>query len=1120
VESPPTILSPVDEQQNKVETITVSPTVVRTPLGEIEPLENVDNTEDKQFVITNSESMHLNNTEKQVNDTLRSENESITNVDQQNTEPVTSQHNSVSNSINNSHGETLNSSSRASPINEKESNVEQISLKDERDRRLSNDFSLSQSITTINSSLLPNQSRSSSPVIDNDNKILNRSSSSSNFENSEQLDNKEDNEKQMFSIIPQDKALRSSVEDIPSNNSNEEQQDDLKPPLNSSRRNSLINSSIRSRPTSPTIVETSEGSSTHQTDNSSIPIEAFDENSLTIQSPRLLSTSEVNIDGHEQQDRISTPPSNTNANQNHLHSPVEISEEMSRRHSADNTSSSLVNENHHSVKSPLSEYRSSSPTNGERRNSLSIENNLQQSPTHERPLSPSFIPENLGPTKVTASPTLETADITLDSYKVTPSLPIAEEKDQRSQSPSSITQKEQQRSRSPSPIGGQKDERSRSLSPINIQKRERSRTPSPIVKQEQQKSRSASPINQQELQRSRSPSPVAQQEHEGNRPSSPITKQEQERSRSPSPLIGETKGRGRSRSPSVQQNQQKGRSPSISIDQNQERSRSSSPSAEQKEQQSPFLTSSTVDKQKEQRSRSPSPIPQQEQQRTRSPSPIIKQEQQRSRSPSPIVLQEEHRSQTISFSNEEKQKRSRSPSPAHDQSQQRSPSTSSLHENQQKDLFSIESLENKLHSTENENSLSRTSDDHETEIQSTNKVITSPTIDNQQEQQLDTLTSPKSDNQRKYSSSQIDNNALNSPSHTIEPEQQVRSRSSSPTVSENRNHVHDNEIRSLTPSSSKNENQVFENEQYKSEETNKNDQISSNNDEKLQKSPLSSPLIEKHIVEPLRIPSPADQQEALLVKTKSENQTSPLISPLSIPFTENPSNESIPSSMLEKQGRISPIIAIDQEQSNLFNSSALIEPISPTKRPSVDRSHESNSSTIPTLSADHRLSITRSRSQSTLIRPNTLHFSPNEHNLDGLYMSNDYNDEDEIPEDNEHHHNSAPSTVNVEYRRSSLLHDNNFEQRHTPLDPIDILKRLSLVEKSRMEGILYTLYNGDVFTVLGFIYFLPPFPFIIFLFGNTDAFIMLIILFYIFIPLLSFVDNDNSGVDSTTSKDT
>lgn len=107
-------------------------------------------------------------------------------------------------------------------------------------------------------------------------------------------------------------------------------------------------------------------------------------------------------------------------------------------------------------------------------------------------------------------------------------------------------------------------------------------------------------------------------------------------------------------------------------------------------------------------------------------------------------------------------------------------------------------------------------------------------------------------------------------------------------------------------------------------------------------------------------------------------------------------------------------------------------------------------------------------------RPNTLPFSPNEHNLDGLYMSNDYDDEDE----SDQQHNSGPDTGSTEARRSSLLlNDQHTKHGHTPIDPDDILRRLSLVEKARAEGILHTL-DRTVLEFIGFHLAPPPPPMI------------------------------------------
>jgi hypothetical protein len=116
-------------------------------------------------------------------------------------------------------------------------------------------------------------------------------------------------------------------------------------------------------------------------------------------------------------------------------------------------------------------------------------------------------------------------------------------------------------------------------------------------------------------------------------------------------------------------------------------------------------------------------------------------------------------------------------------------------------------------------------------------------------------------------------------------------------------------------------------------------------------------------------------------------------------------------------------------------------------------------------------------------------------------MSNDYNDEDEIPEDSEYHHNSAPSTVTVEYRRSSLLHDLNLEQQHTHIDPNDISRRLSMVEKSRTEGILYMVARLRCWESIYLVIFHFPLPHYYF-FGNIDAFIFTIP-FHLFISVFS-----------------
>jgi hypothetical protein len=648
--------------------------------------------------------------------------------------------------------------------------------------------------------------------------------------------------------------------------------------------------------------------------------------------------------------------------------------------------------------------------------------------------------------------------------------PSNEQKEARSRSASPATEQKEQRSRSQSPAIEQKEEKSQSSSLINEEKQEQSQPASSVSGQNPERSRSSSPNNEhnqqsnrfplsnadQNSQRNQSTSVIIEQKHERSRSPSPSVEQNYQRSRSPSPVFEEKQAGNLASSSSFNDNNERSLSRLVSVEQNHERNRFSSFNAEQEEERSQSLTSLSLNEQKEQRSQSPSLTAQLEQQSNRSVSPTNEGEQQRSRSPSPTTEQSEQRS--------------RSPSPNIDQKLERSRSSLSMHEDQRKDSFSVEPLANKPDFADNENSLSKISDDHEIETQAANKVI-----DNQQKQQSDTPASPKLEESK---SPRLSTNFYSDTTHhlpenvaplpMIEQKQEKRSRSPSPTISEKSNQDHENLPTSLTALSPKNENDLFVNEQYKSQETDKN--------EPLKKSLLSSPLIEKRVEDPLLISSPTDRHGTSFVKTRKENEISPLVSPSMASFAENhssqalksPVNDSISSATLKKQDTSSDILTINQEQVNLSHSA--------TQPSSFDHHHESNPSPIPLPPVVRQLSITRSQSQSTIVRPNTLPFSPNNHDLDGLYTSNDYNDEDEIPEDSEYHHHSAPSTVTVEYRRSSLINNSTIDQRQTPIDPNDISRRLSIVEKSRMEGILYTLNNGDIFTVLGIYLFFFPSP--------------------------------------------
>jgi hypothetical protein len=478
--------------------------------------------------------------------------------------------------------------------------------------------------------------------------------------------------------------------------------------------------------------------------------------------------------------------------------------------------------------------------------------------------------------------------------------------------------------------------RSRSPSPITEKKPDRSRSPLPITKQEQERSRSPSPTTKKDQKRSQSPSLTTEQKQDRSRSPSPITKQEEERSRSPSLDVNPKLDKNQSTPTTIEQIQNRGRSPSpitelketqnlsssSPLNENRERSRSPSPNIERKEAQSPSLVSSPLDERKGQ---------------------------------------------------------SRSPSPKTDQKKERSLSSSPTHKDQGKDSFSVESPENKPDVTDNNGSLSRISGDHETGIPSPNKIVSSLSIDNHEEEQSNTLGSLKLEG---------NNTPRLSTDFNYDPPNQQRT--------------------SITNIKDKNE-----------------------------ISPLPSPVF-----------------------STENNSSQPLKSPV---------HESIPPTMVENQ--ITPIPLKHTEQES--NSHSL------KQRSTSDHQHES----IPTSSIARRSSITRCKSQSTVARPNTLPFTPNNHDLDGLYTSNDYNDEDEILDDSEYHHNSAPSTVSIEQRRSSLLYNDNPEQQHTSIDPNDIFRRLSVVEKSRMEGTLYIFNNGGTFTVLGidlFSYFSHPSPSLLF----------------------------------------
>ena len=141
-----------------------------------------------------------------------------------------------------------------------------------------------------------------------------------------------------------------------------------------------------------------------------------------------------------------------------------------------------------------------------------------------------------------------------------------------------------------------------------------------------------------------------------------------------------------------------------------------------------------------------------------------------------------------------------------------------------------------------------------------------------------------------------------------------------------------------------------------------------------------------------------------------------------------------------------PEAEVQQRSSHALTSSATPRRVLPGQHASLDQSQ-----------SNRRPSLTRSRSQTAVIRPTTLPFTPNNHDLDGLYMSSPADDGEE---ENDYYRKSAPSTATIEHRRSSLFQD------YSPVNPVEISKRLSIVEKSRAEGIRYRFNPGDLLMVL------------------------------------------------------
>ena len=656
-----------------------------------------------------------------------------------------------------------------------------------------------------------------------------------------------------------------------------------------------------------------------------------------------------------------------------------------------------------------------------------------------------------------------------------------------------------QRSRSPSPVAEGKRERSRSPSIVDSGKQQRSRSPSPstekipstspvesVAAEQSLEEISAPVMDDRNPQRSRSASLIsANDEQRASAPGLSSTQQASGRSRSPSPIIEEKRERSRS--------------PSIVDDGKQQRSRSPSPSTEKKpterlvesintEQSLEDISTHSPVTEHERKGSSSSPVMDaQNRQRSRSPSVVDDNKQQRSRSPSPSIQQNLGRSTVESVNAEQaledipshpsvtKQERkgSSSSAVADGQSQQRSRSAS-LTGPEDKQI-TVPALSGTQQMTERSRSPSPVAGGNPSIADNGKQQRSrspSPSIKEKPEQPLiESMTAQES--LPAGASPRAAVQGQRSPSPTIEQ------KSDASLVNLNGVDSHHDQPTKFSPAvSPMNETKERRSGSGSSETTNKNQSEGSAPADKLQDTFSTSEMSVSSLKNDRssRSPSMASpvREHAQLIanannellnefsSSKHEEKTphsndhdkphvSPLISPVhttSSPMTDNSSTQDVIKSAL-----------IDSTPSNPTHST---ERRLSTQRSSFDQ-HHPNSASIPIPSTDRHPSIPRSLSQTSLARPTTLRFSPNDHDLDGLYMPDQYNDEDLLVDAHEHHRSSAPSTTSFEYRRPSLAQDYVGEQQTSSINPIEISKRLSIVEKSRMQGIAAAFASGDAF---------------------------------------------------------
>ncbi|CAF2093514.1 unnamed protein product [Rotaria magnacalcarata] len=657
----------------------------------------------------------------------------------------------------------------------------------------------------------------------------------------------------------------------------------------------------------------------------------------------------------------------------------------------------------------------------------------------------------------------------------------------RSRSPPLVYEPIHERSRSSSRSLRQEGHRSSSPSRNSLLVEQESCSSSPPDGSIHEISRSSSPFQESLHERSRSPSPIHDPMHEKGSSSSPLRGPLHERSRSPSLSLRNEEHRKSSESGFVEEGCWMKQSPSRPGENVKEASSLPAPYKMTNQIESPASDDDVVVK------------------RILSSSPEYIERQLSNGSVSPVTEEQHDRNGSVLRVGGSAKQKCGSSSPSMEQELVRRISQSSAvdkyHDDQTKRFSSDTEIKKQCDSAEKISSVSEKGDLNEPESKSSNEVQSLPINYDEQEIEYDMLTSVIGENRQRDSPVKTDDDTINygalkiSRSRSGLSEHLIKNnnlQSGSDVIYETAHKLNENEIisqmvqlqeedhdqaSSLIVSGKvddKYQNDLRSSTRFtfaddNTEQSEENRHVLVDKNGPLKEFSYPSPLME----EPLLVLSPIpeyplveEQQETPSNNTRKENQQSRLVSPSVVLDTENHTSLAntslvheyvLTTTLDEKESTTSPTRGIEQKLSN--DSSALIdskpletvETISLEQSLPADHHIELNTSTNP-LPSDNRLStIIRSQNSSTIARPNSLPFSPNDHDLDGLYISNDYNDECEVAENNEYHHSSGPSTTNVEYHHSSLQLKNTVEEQNAPTDANDTGKTQSIVEKSKIE---------------------------------------------------------------------